>query len=477
MNTDGDPRHADGVPRRADSDPRPADSDPRPADGHPRHADALPAHAQTHPDQAGALPRHAAAPPSAEATAASAHPTAASAEVTAASAAARPSSAPTRRGGSGTRIRALVVKEFRHLIRDKRVLATVLLMPIMQLLLFSYAISFDVRNVPTMILDQDHTVASRTYVASYTAGGFFTIKGQVANLDAVDGVFDRSQAEVVIVIPPGFQADLDAGRRPQVAILVDGSDPNSARIGEAYAIALNQLYGRQLIAAWADVRGVSLSASGSLEPRVRTWYNPDLKSSIFLIPGLVVVILMIVTVQQTAVSLVRERDLHTQEQLVVSPLSHLELVVGKLLPWTLLGFGEMVVTTGLGMLVFGVPLRGSILLLATGSVVFVFSCLAIGLIISTVTPSMETANVVALMLAFLPGLLLSGLAFPLDSIPRVLQVITYLFPGRYMVTISRGVFLKGVGFAQMWPVLLELTGYALVLLILATRLYARKVRS
>ena len=377
--------------------------------------------------------------------------------------------------GAATRVRVLVVKEFKHLLRDKRVLATVLFMPIMQLLLFSYAISFDVRNVPTMTLDQDRTPASRAYLDGYSAGGFFDLQGRVDSLRQVDDLFERGRTQVVIVVPPGFQDTLDAGGRPPVSVLVDGSDPNSARIGQAYAIALNQRYGRQAVAAWADARGMDLP-SGTLEPRVRTWYNPESRSSVFLIPGLVVVILMIVTVQQTAVSLVRERDLHTAEQLVVSPLSHLELVVGKLLPWTLLGFAEMVVTTGLGMLIFGVPLRGSLALLTLASVIFVFACLAMGLIISTLTPSMETANVVALMVAFLPGLLLSGMAFPLNSIPTALQVVTYLFPGRYMVEISRGVFLKGMGFAEAGPVLLQLAGYALVLLTVAVRLYARQVR-
>lgn len=280
----------------------------------------------------------------------------------------------------------------------------------------------------------------------------------------------------MIVIPPGFQSTIDRGGRAPVAVLVDGSDTTSARMGEAYAIAINQRYGANVVASWAASRGIDASAGGRLDPRVRTWYNPDRISSIFLIPGLVVVIIMIVTVQQTAVSLVRERDLHTQEQLVVSPLSHTELAIGKLLPWTLLAFAEITVIVGLGMVLFGVPLRGSLPLLAVASVVFVFACLAMGLIVSAVTPSMETANVVAMMLAFLPGLLLSGLAFPLSSVPAVLRAVSYLFPGRYMVSISRTVFLKGAGFETAWPDLLQLCCYAAVVLALAVRLYARKVR-
>ncbi len=228
---------------------------------------------------------------------------------------------------------------------------------------------------------------------------------------------------------------------------------------------------------WAEKQGIDLSAAGGLDPRVRTWFNPDRQSSIFLIPGLVAVILMIVCVQQTAVTVVRERDLHTAEQMVVSPVTHTELIVGKLLPWTILAFFDMGMVIAVGMLVFGVPLRGSVVLLLVASLLFVFASLAMGVIVSTIAPSMETANVMALMLAFLPGLLLSGLAFPLASIPVVLQWVSSVFPARYMVDISRGVFLKGAGFSDEWPQLGSLALYTVVALFLAVRLYARKVRT
>ena len=215
---------------------------------------------------------------------------------------------------------------------------------------------------------------------------------------------------------------------------------------------------------------------GALEPRVRTWYNPDRLSSVFLIPGLVVVIIMIVTVQQTAVTIVRERDQHTAEQMLVSPLTHTELVVGKLLPWTVLAFLDTGLVIGLGMWLFELPLRGSVPLLIVSAVVFVFAALAIGLIISSVTPSPETANIAALMLAFLPSFLLSGFAFPISSMPPVLQALTYIFPAREMVTIMRGVFLKGAGFADVTWELVLLVGYAALAVAVAVRLYGRSAR-
>lgn len=386
--------------------------------------------------------------------------------------------------GTATRVGALVRKEFLHLVRDPRALALVLLLPVVELVLFAWAISFDVRHVPTVVWDADQSAASRAYVGEYSAGGFFDVRGSVDSFEAVDHTFERGAARVAVVVPAGFQRALDAGERADVLVLVDGGEPTSARLGEAYALALNQRYNADAFAAWAqrtpgaaaEVSAISTGAGGFLEPRVRTWYNPDRLSSVFLIPGLVVVIILIVTTQQTAVTIVREREQHTAEQLLVSPLTHTELVVGKLLPWTALAFVDMGVVIALGMWLFELPLRGSIGLLAVASVLFVFSGLAIGLIISAITPSAETANIAAMLVAFLPAFLLSGFAFPIGAMPPVVQALTYLFPAREMVTISRGVFLKGTGFADAWGSLAVLVAYAVVSVVVAVRLYSRSVR-
>lgn len=376
-----------------------------------------------------------------------------------------------------TRIGAVTNKEFKHLLRDVRTLAAVVLLPVIQLLLFAYAISFDVDNVPTMVIDYDKTPASSEYVRAYDASSFFKVVAHGDTLNQVDTAFDANTARVAVVIPAGFGETIAAGDKAQVAVLIDGSEPNSAKISQAYSVALNQLYDQSMTKSWATSQGLDLSGIGALEPRVRTWYNPERNSTIFLIPGLMAVIIAIVTVQQTAVTLVRERALGTEEQLLVSPMRRTELMVGKLLPWTLIAFIDVVMVILLGMAVFGVPLRGTPLVLALGSALFVFASLGMGLLISAVAPSAETANIMALMIAFLPSFLLSGLAFPLDQIPVVLQWISGIFPARYMVTIARGVFLKGSGFAELWPELLTLAGYALVMVLVAARLYGRKARA
>jgi ABC-2 type transport system permease protein len=373
-----------------------------------------------------------------------------------------------------TRVTAVAGKEFKHLRRDPRALATVLILPVLQLLLFAYAISFDVKNVPTVVLDQDNTPASRQYLQTYLSSEFFDVLGSANDLAQIDQLFDQNKVRIAVIIPSGFAHSLDLGERAQVAVLTDGSEPTSAQLGQAYAIALNASYSQRVAVEWADRQGLDLAQAGEIEPRLRTWYNPEQKSSDFLIPGLMVVIIMIVTIQQTAVTLVREREQGTGEQMTVSPLRRGELMVGKLLPWTLLAFADMLVIALVGIWVFDLPLRGSLGFLAASSVVFVFSALGLGLIISAVAPNLETANIVGLLIAFLPAFLLSGFAFPLESIPTPLQWLSYAFPGRYMVTISRGVFLKGAGFSELWPELAALTAYALVVLLASSLLYRRR---
>ena len=374
------------------------------------------------------------------------------------------------------RIGAVAAKEFRHLLRDPRAIAIVLGMPIVQLLLFAYAISFDVSHLPTVVVDADRTPASREYLRNYVGSPLFEIVEYADSPAAVEQAFLRNAAEVGVIVPAGFGHTLAGGGQAQVGVLIDGSQPNSARVAQAYTNALNLLATQQVAVRWADGQGLDVGSLGQLEPRVRTWYNPERRSAIFLVPGLIVVILAIVTVQQTAVSLVRERELGTAEQLTVSPLRRSELMLGKLLPWTLLAFVDLLAISALAVWVFGVPLRGDPVVLATGAALFVFCCLGMGLVISAVAPSVDVANIAALLLTFLPAFLLSGFVFALNQIPLVLQWLSLAFPARYMVTISRGVFLKGAGWAELWPEFVALGLYAIVVLTAASLLFSRRAR-
>lgn len=375
-----------------------------------------------------------------------------------------------------SRIGAVTAKEFIHLFRDPRTLTVVLALPVLQMLLFAYAISFDVKNVSTVIIDLDQTPASQAYVGTYASSDFFTVVGTASDLGAVDRVFDANQARIAVVVPPGFGRSLANGEQAQVAVYLDGSEPTAARVGQAFSTALNQVYGQQVIIEWADTQGLDVTTAGQLEPRVRTWYNPEKRSSDFLIPGLMVVIIMVVAVQQTAVSLVREREQGTDEQLAISPMRRWEMMLGKVAPWTLLAFFELALVTAVGIWFFDLPLRGNLVVLALGAALFVFCSLGLGLVISAVAPSLESANMLGLLLSILPAFILSGFAFPLGSIPVWLQVVSCLFPARFMVTISRGVFLKGAGVAELWPELAALGVYAVVVIAVAIVLTSRRQR-
>ncbi len=374
------------------------------------------------------------------------------------------------------RIGAVTVKEFRHLGRDPRSLAMVLLLPVLMMLLFGFAISFDVSHLPTVVVDHDKTPASRQYLRAYQGSPFFSIVEYADSTAEVERAFESNGARLGVIVPAGFGRALAAGTPAEVGVLIDGTEPNSARIAQAYATALNLLEGQRMTLGWADSQGYDLASSGTLEARVRTWYNPERRSAVFLVPGLMVVIIAIVTVQQTALSLVRERDLGTADQLTVSPIRMPELMVGKLLPWTLLAFLDVAVITAVAVWLFRVPLRGEPLLLAAGAALFVFCCLGMGLVISAVAPSLDVANIAALMVAFLPSFILSGFVFPLDQIPTVLEWVSLLFPARYMIEISRGIFLKDTGWSELWPQFAALGGYAVVMLAVASVLYARRAR-
>jgi ABC-2 type transport system permease protein len=296
----------------------------------------------------------------------------------------------------------------------------------------------------------------------------------VADYAGADTAFNRSEARVAIVVQRGFGDALAAGGTGEVSILLDGSEPNSAQLGQTYAVALNQSLGRRALASWAEAQGLGTLRVGTVEPRVQAWYNPERRSADFLIPGLMIVIIMIVTVQQTAVTLVKERENGTLEQLLESPLTHSELIVGKILPWALLGVVDTVLITAVSMGVFRIPLRGDVIVLTVGVGLFIVCALSIGLVVSAVAPTLESANIAALLISFLPGFMLSGMAFPLASIPVVLQIVSYLFPARYMVEIARGVFLRGASWGVLAPQVLALALYAVVALGVATTLNRRR---
>jgi ABC-2 type transport system permease protein len=369
------------------------------------------------------------------------------------------------------RIFAIARKEFIHITRDRRLLGVILIMPLIQLFLYSYALSFDVKHLPTAALDLDHTVQSREYISALQQSNYFTVNRVLNNYSQVDTVFENNTDKVVVVVGNGFGTDMSAGRAGNVQILVDGSDANSAQLGQTYAGALSRVYGAKVLVTQYEARGINVSNVGGLSAATRVWYNPEGRSASYFVPGLIVVLVTMVTVLQTANTLVREKEAGTYEQLIVSPIRRIELMIGKIAPWALIGGLDIIIISLIGILVFRIPFRGSVLILAVSSLLYVICTLGLGLLVSARATSVDSANQLGALLSFLPTFMLSGFVFPIASLPLALRALSYLFPARYFMVITRTVFLKGGGMSVLWTQMLALAIFAVAITVLSAALY------
>jgi ABC-2 type transport system permease protein len=372
------------------------------------------------------------------------------------------------------RILAIARKEFIHIVRDPRLLGMILMMPLIQLFLYSYALSFDIKHLPTAVLDFDHTTMSRQYVNALEQSNYFTVNKRLSTYADIDRAFESNNDRVAVVIAAGFGDALMAGRPGNVQVLVDGSDANSAQLGQAYAGALSNIFGSKVVVGQMEAKGYNAAGAAGLSSYTRTWYNPEGRSASYFVPGLIVVLVTMVTVLQTSITLVREKEFGTYEQLVVSPMKRIELMVGKIAPWSLIGAAQIVLISAIGILVFDIPFRGSPILLGIASLLYVMCTLGLGLIISARAERIETATQMAALVSFLPTFMLSGYIFPISSMPWLLQVLSYLYPARYFIAITRTIFLKGGGMDVLWPDMLALVIFAVAIVTLAASLYRER---
>lgn len=372
-----------------------------------------------------------------------------------------------------TRLLALMRKEGLQIMRDRRTLALVFIMPIMQLLLLGYAATSDVRNIPLAVLDQDKSPASRKLLDSFRTADYFRQAFDVNSEDELRTLIDSGHARTGLIIPPDYSSRLAAGRPAQVAFIIDGSDPAIAGTALAAATLIGQARATALTVERLAARGMAVAAAPAIEVRARVWYNPDLISAYYMIPALVGLILQFLTVILTATAIVRERERGTIEQLIVTPLTGAELIVGKLAPYVLIAFIDTLLILAGGVLLFGVPINGSLPLLLLLSALFLVTNLALGLLISTVAGTQQEAIIFALFYN-LPSIFLSGFIYPVAAMPRALQLISYAIPLRYFLIVVRGIVLKAVGVAQLWPEIIALSIFAVVVITAAaTRFHKR----
>jgi ABC-2 type transport system permease protein len=366
------------------------------------------------------------------------------------------------------RIRFLVWKELIELGQDPRLFGIVIIAPVLQLMLLAYAATTDVRNVAVVVADADRSAASRELVERFDASPTFTLAAVVSSGPEVDAYLERGDAWLAVVIPPGYGRELLAGRPQRVQVVADGSDSNSAGVSLGYANSLIAAYGRDLTARMAAARAATPGAGGpSFETVVRVWFNPTLESRYFMVPGVVALLLLMVTTNLSAMGIVREKEVGTLEQLNVTPLRRSELILGKLLPYAVVGIIDVVLVLAVALLWFEVPMRGSLVLLFSMTLVYLLTTLGLGLFVSTISVTQQQAMMTTTFFFLIPMVLLSGFVFPIENMPAVVQPFTYLIPLRYFLVILRSIFLKGVGLETIWPQALALAGWGVGILALA----------
>ena len=372
------------------------------------------------------------------------------------------------------RIRPIAVKEFRQIVRDKRSLILLLIYPALLMVLFGYALNFDVKHVSLAVLDQDNSRASREFIQSLLHSEYFDLQGYLSRPQEVDEVLDQSQVQAVLVVPSDFGVRLADGQEAKVQVNLDGANSNSASAVVGYITAACQSFSGRILADLL-LRSGRNSISLPIDYRPRVWYNPELRSARFLIPGLIAIILLIMTVVSTSLSIVREKERGTMEQIIVSPVRPIEIILGKTIPYVLISLIASVVILVTGWGLFGIAVRGNILLLYLGMFVFLMGGLGLGLLISTLTHSQQAAFMISALLTMLPTIILSGFIFPIRNMPFVIRLVSYIIPARYFLPILRGIIVKGVGFGALWQSYLFLFAFAVVVILLSTARLRRQM--
>lgn len=347
------------------------------------------------------------------------------------------------------RVQAIIRKEFYHLIRDYRSLSLAFAIPLLLILLFGYALSLDVDNIETVVVDQDRTDLSRDFIRRLDASSYFHVKAHLADTRLVADWLDRDRATVAVVIPPDWTENLRSDREAPLQILLDGSDPNFANIARGYVNAFVEQYNGKLLADFLTRQGVE-PIRAPVEGRIRVWFNEDLESRNFIVPGIIALIIMIVGAILTSLVIAREYESGTMETLKSLPVTGMELLVGKAVPYFFIGLIDVLVAVFMVQVLFGIVMKASFWVMILASSLYLAVALALGLLISAVTKNQLVANQGAILLTYLPSLLLSNFVFPIANMPKALQLLTYIVPANYYIEILSGIYLKNLGFLQMW---------------------------
>lgn len=370
-------------------------------------------------------------------------------------------------------IYAIARKEFIHLIRDPRSLVIAIFLPVILLFIYGYSVSFDIKNLPLAVLDNSKTAQSRQLINEFVQTGYFNIVAELRSELQFKDALDSGRAKVVINIPSDFTKNILSNKKATIQVLLDGSDPIAASSALSYINGIAQQYFSGLLVKKTVVNPAVAATPINLIARI--WYNENLRSLNFYIPGLISSILMMLAATLTSLTIVSEKEMGTMEALIASPIRKNELMIGKILPYVLIAFWDVVLVTAIGHYWFTVPIKGSVTLMFLCSCIFLTGALSIGLLFSTIARTSQEAMQLALLTTMLPSILLSGMVFPIENMPRVIQLVTYLVPARYFLRIMRGIFLKGVGVSYLWGDIIPLTIFSAMLMWLCVSAFKKRI--
>lgn len=378
------------------------------------------------------------------------------------------------------RILQIIRKEFLQVLRHRRMRTALFVPPMVQLIVFGYAVNLDVDHVSTAWMDQDHTPASRELLDDFRGSGRFNITKIVYTDAEIQKLMDGGEVLSVIRVLPGFSRDIERGNAGEVQVIIDGTNSNTASLISSYANEIVAGYDAQLIQKATEQKLMTVTPgtvnlkTSRVDARSRVWFNPDLRSRNYYVPGVMANLIMVVTVMLTAMAIVREKEIGTLEQLMVTPIRPIELMIGKTVPFAIVGLIDIFLVTSLALLWFGVPFRGNFILLLLCGLLFLMTSLGTGLFISTISRTQQQAVMSSFFFAT-PTFMLSGFSFPIRNMPTVVQYLTYINPLRYFVEIVRGIFLKGVGIAVLWPQMIVLGVYGVSVLLLSASRFKKKL--
>lgn len=370
------------------------------------------------------------------------------------------------------RFRRMLVKEFLQVLRDPKMRAMIFLMPLIQVMVFGYAVSTDVRDIPTAVVDFDGTPSSRELLSRFSGSGYFRFVAQTRDPAVARDLLDRGRAGAILRIDGGFAADIKAGRTARLQLIVDGTDSNTAGIVLGYAGRIAGAYSDRVLLDRLSRAGGAPAKPGGVVLVPRAWFNENLESRNYYVPGVIAMIVMLVTLMLTSMAVVREKEIGTIEQILVSPITPAEFILGKTIPFALIGYADVFLVAGIGVLWFDVPIRGSVLLLLGATTLYLMTTLGIGLLISTVSRTQQQA-MMTVFFVYLPAVLLSGFMFPIANMPKAVQLLTYADPLRYFLVVVRGIFLSGAGAETLWPQMAALFAIGAATLAVAARRFRK----